>query len=269
MFHAGGFVMGTTKMIPERQVANLVGRGFVVVTPEYRLCPQVSLYEGPIQDAKDVYRWCQEELPGLLKEAKGVEVDASRIVAMGHSAGGQLALTTGLCPNPPRAIVDFYGCKYFADPWWTQKLPMFAQIPDQPADHTSKVYEGRQAITSLPLFVNGKPVLSNPRCAWYIEQLKNGTSISSIVSDSDYECADATSQFSKGFPPTYFLHGVPDVFVDYKLTVRAHEELKKLGSETVLIVGEDIGHVFDLQEVSDLLFQQYVVPALEFLERHV
>jgi hypothetical protein len=84
MLYAGGFVLGSLKMVLERQIANLVGRGFVVVTPEYRLCPQVSLYEGPIQDAKDVYRWCQEELPRLLKESRGVEVDASRIVAMGH-----------------------------------------------------------------------------------------------------------------------------------------------------------------------------------------
>jgi acetyl esterase/lipase len=269
MFHAGGFVLGSTKMIPEGQIANLVGRGFVVVTPEYRLCPQVSLYEGPIQDAKDVYEWCQEELPGLLKEAKGVEVDASRIVAMGHSAGGQLALTTGLCPSPPRAIVDFYGCKYLADAWYAQKLPIFNEIPTQPEEHTSKMYEGPQAITSVPLFVAGKPSLSDPRCAWYIEQLKNGTSVSSIVPDGDYKRADATSQFTKDFPPTYFLHGVPDVFVGHELSVRAHKELQDLSVETTLILGGDVGHAFDLQDVSDTLFERYVVPALEFLERHV
>jgi acetyl esterase/lipase len=85
-------------MIPKSQIESLVNKGFLVVTPEYRLCPQVSLYEGPIQDAKDALKWCQEELPKLMSE-KGVEVDRKRVVAMGHSAGGQLALTTAHPPN--------------------------------------------------------------------------------------------------------------------------------------------------------------------------
>ena len=121
------------------------------------------------------------------------------------------------------------------------------------------------------MFIDGKPALSDPRCAWYIQQLKNGSSMSCIVPDGDYERVDATKHFHKGFPPTYFLHGgTADVFVNYKLSVRAHEELKKLGVETELVVGEEVGHVFDLQiEDSDPLFVKYVVPALEFLEKHV
>lgn len=80
-------------MIPKTQIAYLVEHGFVVVTPEYRLCPQVSLEDGPIQDAKDVLKWCQEDLATLMKE-KDVHVDGKKVVAMGHSAGGLLALTT-------------------------------------------------------------------------------------------------------------------------------------------------------------------------------
>jgi acetyl esterase/lipase len=91
MFHAGGFVLGSTNMIPKTQIAALVEKGFIVVTPEYRLCPQVSLYDGPVQDAKDVLAWCQEKLPTLLKN---LQVDSKIVVAMGHSAGGLLALTT-------------------------------------------------------------------------------------------------------------------------------------------------------------------------------
>ena len=93
MFHAGGYVMGSTAMIPKNQIINLIRMGFVVVAPEYRLCPQVSLYDGPIQDAKEVYHWCQKQLPGLLKEATGIEADSQRIVAWGHSAGGNMALS--------------------------------------------------------------------------------------------------------------------------------------------------------------------------------
>lgn len=269
MFHAGGFVLGSTDLIPRNQIAGLVGRGFIVVIPEYRLCPQVSLFDGPIQDAKDVYRWCQFELPRLLKDVN-VQADGSRIVAMGHSAGGQLALTTGLCEEPPLAIVDFYGCKQFSDPFWTRPSRPFEQIPHQPAEHISKVFEGPQAMTSLPLFIDGRPALKDPRCAWYITQLRDGTSISSIVPDGDYERVDATAHLTSKFPPTYFFHGIPDIFVDRNLTVRVHEQLRGMGVETVLDLGEGLGHIFDSSlQVTDPLFIQHVAPALDFLQRHV
>lgn len=133
------------------------------------------------------------------------------------------------------------------------------------------MYEGKQAITSPPLFVNGRPALSDARCAWYISQIKAGTSVSAIILDGDYQRVDATAQFGQGFPPTYLLHGKPDIFVDYQLTVRAHEELKRVGVETELVVGEEIGHAFDLQlqDDADPLFAKYVSPAFEFLARHV
>lgn len=120
------------------------------------------------------------------------------------------------------------------------------------------------------MFVQGKPNLADPRCAWYLQQIKQGTAISSILPDADLERADPTSKFTKNFPPTYFLHGKADSFVKYELTVRAHEELRTLGVETELVVPEGIEHAFDLQpQVGDEVFEKYVVPALDFLARHV
>jgi acetyl esterase/lipase len=120
------------------------------------------------------------------------------------------------------------------------------------------------------MFVNGKPNLADPRCAWYLSQIKRGTAISSIIAEADIEAADPTSHFTKMFPPTYFLHGKVDSFVKYELSVRAHEELRKLGVETELVLPQDLEHAFDLQpQVGSKLFEEYVVPALEFLVRHV
>ena len=77
--------------------------GFVVVSVDYSLCPQVSLREGPLEDAKDAYRWCREVLPGLIEgeEEGGVKVDGGRVGVLGHSAGGMLAaLTVCFTPYP-------------------------------------------------------------------------------------------------------------------------------------------------------------------------
>ena len=80
-------------MIPQAQISALSKMGFVVVIPNYRLCPQVSVWEGPVQDSKDVLAWCQEELDGVLsKEDGGVKVDGEKVAAVGYSAGGELAL---------------------------------------------------------------------------------------------------------------------------------------------------------------------------------
>jgi acetyl esterase/lipase len=81
-------------MLPQEQIQYLTDSGFVVVSADYRLCPQVSLYEGPIQDAKDAYTWCKKSLPGLLKEEAQIEIDSARVVVLGHSAGACLALHT-------------------------------------------------------------------------------------------------------------------------------------------------------------------------------
>lgn len=79
-------------MIPSEQISALNDAGFVVLSADYRLCPQVSLYDGPMQDAKDVYRWCKIEFATLLKEDVGINVNPARVVVIGYSAGGSLAL---------------------------------------------------------------------------------------------------------------------------------------------------------------------------------
>ena len=86
--------MGDASFFSKPQVQKYVDEGFVVVNPEYRLCPHVSAYEGPFQDAKDLLVWCHDQLPSLLKEAANVQVDAQKVVVLGQSAGGLLALTT-------------------------------------------------------------------------------------------------------------------------------------------------------------------------------
>jgi acetyl esterase/lipase len=143
-------------------------------------------------------------------------------------------------------------------------------MPSQPSDFTEKIFEGPQILTSAPMFVAGAPNLSDSRCAWYIEQIKRGTSITSIVPDRKYEKVDPTQQWEKEFPPTYFFHGTADVFVGHEFAVRANEDLKRLGVKTELVLAEGVGHAFDLQmQEGDEKWDRLVVPALEWLVGHV
>jgi len=273
-FHAGGFMAGTTHMTSLVVVAALVELGFIVVLPEYRLCPQVSLRDGPVQDAADSLDWARNELPRLLKETAGVEADPTKVCAMGHSAGGGLALSLGSLPNPPIAIADFYGSKYLRDPFWSKPLPMFAAVPPLDTAFLNKIYDGPQAVISPPMFTpEGKPVLDNPRTATMICALRDGTTYSIIQPDGDLESADPATGFKakgKAFPPTVFLHGTADIFAPFYLAERAVEELNAQGAEAVLIKADGHGHILERgMQRHDEGFDKYVMPALKFLKERV
>lgn len=88
-------------MLSPHYVEKLFELGFgAVVSPNYRLGPTISAQEGPVQDAKDSYLWSQKELPGILAEEANIQLDGSKIVAFGHSAGGTLALLMVGCNTP-------------------------------------------------------------------------------------------------------------------------------------------------------------------------
>lgn len=93
-FHGGNFTVGSKDMLPRNQSEKLLDLGFVVVSANYRLAPTITVFEGPVQDALDAYKWSQTNLPELLLKDAGVDIDGSRIVTFGHSCGGTLALLT-------------------------------------------------------------------------------------------------------------------------------------------------------------------------------
>lgn len=98
ILHGGGFSIGSRSSIPASQVQTLASYGFVVVSPDYRLCPQISVLDGPLTDALDAFIWAKMFLSHLLsqvldkKKQKPVTLDPKRTVALGSSAGGTIAL---------------------------------------------------------------------------------------------------------------------------------------------------------------------------------
>lgn len=86
LIHGGGWRTGNPSMhYPLAQ--KLAMMGYVCITPEYRLSTE-ALFPAGVQDLKMALRW-------VVRNAKKYKLDTSRIVAMGHSAGGQLAALLG------------------------------------------------------------------------------------------------------------------------------------------------------------------------------
>jgi acetyl esterase/lipase len=192
--HGGGWTGGTK----EGTVLNLLPyfeMGWNVVNVEYRLA-RVSLAPGAVEDCLCALRW-------VIHNAKEYNIDTNRIVVTGNSAGGHLALTTGMipasagldrqCPGPEdlkvAAIVNWYGITDVAD------------LLDGP---NMKTY----AVT-------------------WLGSLENRKEIAARVSPLTYVRA--------GQPPVLSIQGDADPTVPYTHSVRLHAALEKAGVPNQLI----------------------------------
>lgn len=92
-------------MVNKDQIADCLSRGWITVSLEHRLCPQVNILEGPITDCRDALAWVYDD-DGLNAElsknesTSGFTVDKDRVIAFGTSSGGAIALALVSFPLP-------------------------------------------------------------------------------------------------------------------------------------------------------------------------
>jgi len=100
------------KAIRPAQTQHLLANGFLPVSIDYRLCPEVNLIDGPIADVLDAYQWARTSLPQVAAR-RGVVVEPAKVVVVGWSTGGHLAMSLGWTAEnagapPPAAVLSFY-----------------------------------------------------------------------------------------------------------------------------------------------------------------
>jgi pimeloyl-ACP methyl ester carboxylesterase len=188
--------------------------------------------------------------------------------------------------EPPVALLDFYGPKYFDDEFWRSPLPMLSQLPDFPEPFLLSIFQGPlPTYTNLSLEKVGegsskaadgkssrgipKPDLSVPRNAWLFTHLKRGTHLQNIVQDGKYDRVDPVTIFSKSFPPTMFIHGDADTMVPTSLSLRAHSVLQALGVDSKLVLVPNASHGFEIGLPAEEPNYQYVAQGIDFLKQQV
>jgi len=87
-YHGGGFVFGSVASYMNLLVNAAKETGFAVMAPEYRLAP-VNPYPIPFQD-------CLKTALHIMKNGNEYNIDPSRVIIAGDSAGGNLALSVTL-----------------------------------------------------------------------------------------------------------------------------------------------------------------------------
>jgi acetyl esterase/lipase len=192
----GGFWVAGNK---EGAVMNLMPwfeMGWNVVNVEYRL-GRVALAPAAVED-------CLCALRFIAAQAKTYNVDVNRIVVTGESAGGHLALTTGMIPES--AGLD----RQCAGP---APLPKVAAIINW------------FGITDVSDVVDG-PHRANAAMQW-IGSLPNREEIAKRLSPLTY--------VRPGLSPILTIHGDSDPTVPYQEAVRLHEALEKAGVTNQLL----------------------------------
>ncbi|HUI10975.1 MAG TPA: alpha/beta hydrolase [Bacteroidota bacterium] len=189
--HGGGWVGGTK----EGALFDLLpwfAMGFHVVNVEYRLA-RVAPPPAAVEDCRLALRWVYEN-------AKQYGFDTTRIVVTGGSAGGHLALMTGMLD----AAAGFDAPKE-----WDDALP------------TMKV----AAIVNWFGITDVKELLAGPNRKSYavnwLGSLPDRDAVAARVSPLTYVRA--------GLPPVLTIHGDNDQLVPYTQAVRLHRALTDAG----------------------------------------
>lgn len=115
VIHGGGWQNGSAEEFPEWS-SQWAAEGYAVVSLEYRLAPKWT-WPAPLEDVRDALAYVKAH-------AEEWHVDASRIVLLGRSAGGQIATAAAvqLRDRAIRGVISLYApadmvfARRFADP---------------------------------------------------------------------------------------------------------------------------------------------------------
>ena len=244
--HGGALMMGGRQMTPKpgSLLQALLDAGYVVVSIDYRLAPQVKL-PAIIDDVRDACEWVRRRGPELFR------INPDELVVMGQSAGGYLTMMAGLrVQPPPRALVSFWGYGDIAGKWYSQPDPFYREQPlvtKEEAEKSAgaKLYLFCRQQGLWPKVLTGRDPDAEPRAFDPFCPVRNVT---------------------RGYPPTLLIHGTKDTDVPYELSVQMAKELAAKGVAHQFITIPDGGHGFGKRDadVAARTYQQ----VLEFLDKH-
>jgi acetyl esterase/lipase len=210
-FHGGGWVEGS-KEFATLGLLPYLERGFAAVNVGYRL-GSVALAPAAVEDCRCAVRW-------VVENAQKRGFDPDRIVVMGWSAGGHLALTSGL-------------------------LGVAAGFDSTcPTSGEERWSSGGQGEVKVAAVVNWFGITD-------VADLLDGAdakhyAIEWLGSRSDRrELAERLSPLKlvgAGAPPVLSIHGDKDPYVPYSHAVRLHAALDKAGVKNRLVTVEGGGH---------------------------
>lgn len=305
MIHGGSHIIFSRKDIRPAQTRLLLSQGFLPVSLDHRLCPEVPLAEGAMADVCSALTWARDTLPNLASPSRpaGLQIDGTRVVVVGWSSGGQLALSLNwtapaLGLAPPTAVLAFYAPTDYEDPWWRAPIQ-----PDGAAD-TGLQYDVLEAVQDAALTNYGvvgawEPlsdprILTDPRCRivlhinWKAQTLPviiNGlpsrakADADAKTAGTDWNAAPQPSveriravsprahinRGSYASVPTFLIHGTADDLIPWRQSRGTYDALVARGVPAGLALIEGAPHICDLSSDPDSEGWKAALRGYEFL----
>jgi acetyl esterase/lipase len=222
--HGGGWLGGSKDQITPFIISYLQ-RGWNVVNLDYRTG------EGTAPQAVDD---CMEAIQWIARHAKNFNIDTDHVVISGESAGGHLALITGLLNSIPGSHKYYSG-----DSLKIKDIVNWYGITD---------------IAGVDNFYKKQNQESNYASIW-VGNPRRMDSISNAFSP--------VKRITSSTPAIITVHGKKDSVVPYEQAVTLHELLKKAGIRNELISIDDGKHLgFTEQE-----YQSIYTRIFDFLDQ--
>ncbi len=199
--HGGGWVGGSKEGNSLRFLPYLE-MGWAVINVEYRL-GRVALAPAAVEDCLCALRW-------IIRNAERYNIDASKLVLTGYSAGGHLALTTGLVPSSAGLDLQCPG--------------------NEPLEVAAIV--NWYGITDVGDLLDGKNMKSY--AVQWMASMPDRYEVAERVSPLTYVRA--------GLPPVLTIHGDADPTVPYSHAVRLRDALNEAGVPNQLHTVPGGGH---------------------------
>jgi len=195
--HGGGWNKGVKES--QTGFSTFFKKGFAVANIEYRLTGQATA-PAAVEDTRCALIY-------LIKNAAALNIDVNRIVIMGGSAGGHLALMGGLLGNDYRFDGNCPG---------VQNIKVAAIID-------------KYGITDVWDWGYGKNLTSKSATRW-LGHKANDKEFAMSVSPVNY--------VTKNSPPIFIVHGNADPTVPYQQSVELYKKLQELGVQSEFITVE-------------------------------
>lgn len=232
--HGGALLLGSRAGVPKQLRELAEKQRFVLVSLDYRLAPEVKLPE-IIEDLRDGLTWVRKSGPKLF------DADPSRLVVAGASAGGYLALMSGILTEPPTAIVSYWGFGD-VDGDWTTKPSEAYRKGKLIAKKDAWAGVGERVLTSTNQ-KNGRG-----RATFFLYLKQTGRWINAVGGFDPATDREKITPYcpvrnvSPEYPPTLFLHGTADKDVPVEQSISMARELKRHGVAHEIITIEGGGH---------------------------
>jgi acetyl esterase/lipase len=207
-FHGGGWIRGT-KEGSAMSILPWLEMGWNVVNVEYRMA-RVALAPAAVEDGLCALRFA-------VAQAKTYGIDTNRIVLSGESAGGHLALTTGMIPESAGFTNVCAGGGFNTS---ESAVPKVAAIIN---------WYGITDVADLLAGSNSKSY-----AVQWLGSLPNREELARSVSPITY--------VRPGLPPILSIQGDADPIVPYSQNVRLRDALTKAGDSVELVTIPGGGH---------------------------